>query len=248
MSGWSADVEPFDEASFNGQARLFPLPGLVLFPRVVQQLHIFEERYREMVRDALAGDGLIALSSFEPGWQSEYEGRPPLLPVACLGRIMAHHEFDDGRYNLMLVGLCRVRLVRELEPPLAFRRALVQVMQEVESLETAEGGIFGSGNLANLTKMLLREFERALPAGLAPDTLRELLTDKTPLSAITDLMAYTLPLPDEVKYQLLGETIVTTRAELLLEHLSKLNGLPGEGATGPGAPSRRQFPPPFSDN
>ena len=101
---------PSPLAGFNGTARLFPLTNLVLFPHVVQPLHIFEPRYRQMIRDALAADRLIAMVLLRPGWEEQYEGRPAVHAVACLGRILAEQPLDDGRYNLLLRGLSRVRL------------------------------------------------------------------------------------------------------------------------------------------
>src|SRR5262245_33693921 len=95
----------FDTAQFSGVARLFPLPNLVLFPGIMQPLHVFEPRYREMLEDSLACDRLIAMSLLQPGWQKDYEGRPPVASVACLGRVVSHQREIDGRYNLLLAGL-----------------------------------------------------------------------------------------------------------------------------------------------
>ena len=69
---------------FSGRVRLFPLPNLVLFPGVMQPLHIFEPRYRAMLEAALASDGLIAMSVLLDGWQQDYEGRPPMSPIASM--------------------------------------------------------------------------------------------------------------------------------------------------------------------
>src|SRR5207253_4170439 len=99
----SEDTSPL--ANFAGVARLFPLPNLVLFPHVVQPLHVFEPRYREMTTDALAGDRLIATALLHPDWEAVYEGHPPIHPVACLGRIVADQRLDDGRFLLLLRGL-----------------------------------------------------------------------------------------------------------------------------------------------
>src|SRR5206468_10763458 len=90
---------------FAGRARLFPLPNMVLFPHVVQPLHVFEPRYRQMTADALAGDRLIALTLLQPGWEEEYEARPAVHPVACLGRVVADQLLPDGRYNLLVRGI-----------------------------------------------------------------------------------------------------------------------------------------------
>src|SRR3954464_1244862 len=101
-------------ANFSGTARLFPLPNLVLFPHVVQPLHVFEPRYRQMTADALAGDRLVAPVLLRPGWEAEYDARPAVHPVACLGRIVADQRLADGRYNLLVRGLARLRLVGEV--------------------------------------------------------------------------------------------------------------------------------------
>src|SRR5687768_16067707 len=101
-------------AEFTGVARLFPLPGLVFFPHAVQPLHIFEVRYRDLAADALAGDRLIAPVLLRPGWEENYDDRPAVHPVACLGRVIADQLLPDGRYNLVLRGLARVRIIEEL--------------------------------------------------------------------------------------------------------------------------------------
>ena len=123
MKPWNAEDLDFDADTFSGVARLFPLPNLVLYPHVMQPLHIFEERYREMVEDALAGDKLIAMAVLKPGWEQDYDSRPPVSPYACLGKIVAHHRLDDGRYNLLVLGVQRVRIEHELDPIRSFRRS-----------------------------------------------------------------------------------------------------------------------------
>src|ERR1043166_7685398 len=106
-----------DEASpladFGGTARLFPLPDLVLFPHVVQPLHVFEPRYRQLLADALADDRLLALALLRPGWEEDYDKQPPIYDVVCLGRVFQEERLPDGRYNLMLHGLSRARVLQE---------------------------------------------------------------------------------------------------------------------------------------
>src|SRR5688572_1075355 len=92
---------------------LFPLPGVVLFPRAVLPLHIFEHRYRLMTSDALTGDRLVAMALLKPGWETNYHGRPGIEPVVCVGRIISWEQLDDGKYNFLLQGMLRATLDRE---------------------------------------------------------------------------------------------------------------------------------------
>ena len=96
---------------------IFPLPGAILFPGLALPLHIFEPRYRAMASDALARDRRIAM--IQP--QRSGEGAP-LFEVGCVGRIGEVEALEDGRYNLVLEGETRFRLVRELDVTTPFRQ------------------------------------------------------------------------------------------------------------------------------
>jgi Lon protease-like protein len=108
---------------------VFPLPNVVLFPTVSLPLHIFEPRYREMVADALEGDRIIGMALLRPGWESNYDGRPPIYPVGCAGLITHAERLPDGRYNIVLRGLEKFRVVREHEDR-AYRTADVDPIME----------------------------------------------------------------------------------------------------------------------
>jgi len=108
---------------------LFPLPNVVLFPGVFLPLHIFEPRYREMVADALLGDRIIGMTLLRPGWEADYEGRPPIYPIGCSGVITHFERLPDGRYNIVLRGLDRFRVLEE-EASRTYRRALVEPLAE----------------------------------------------------------------------------------------------------------------------
>lgn len=110
---------------------LFPLPSVVLFPNVFLPLHIFEPRYRQMVSDALAGDriiGMVLLRSAE----DEMERRPPIYEVGCAGLITHVERMSDGRFNLVLRGFEKFRIVGEEEPSseVLYRRALVAPIED----------------------------------------------------------------------------------------------------------------------
>jgi len=102
---------------------IFPLPGAILFPRSQLPLHIFEPRYREMVRDALEGAGRIGM--VQPTAPAE-EGAP-LYPIGCVGEIVNVEELEDGRYNIVLLGTNRFRLVGETDIDTLYRNAEVEL-------------------------------------------------------------------------------------------------------------------------
>jgi len=108
---------------------LFPLPNVVLFPNVFLPLHIFEPRYRAMTADALASDRVIGMALLRPGWEDDYEGRPAVYAVGCTGVITHVEALPDGRYNLVLRGLDRFRIVGE-DHERPYRRAIVEPVPE----------------------------------------------------------------------------------------------------------------------
>jgi Lon protease-like protein len=236
MNPWKAADLYFDADTFSGVARLFPLPNLVLYPHVMQPLHIYEGRYREMLEDALASDRLIAMALLEPGWEADYESRPPIDSYGCLGKVVTHHRLADGRYNLLLMGVGRIRILHELQPLRSFRQAKVELLQEAFVNDSP-------GRIDELQRELLAAFGRYLPSGCqAPEQLREMFSQHLPLGMMTDLAAYALPLGVKLKQRLLAECRVDMRAELLLEHLER-HAIPE-----PVGAATEVFPPPFSVN
>jgi Lon protease-like protein len=236
MKPWDATELEFDAATFSGVARLFPLPNLVLYPHVMQPLHIFEERYREMLEDALCSDRLIAMALLEPGWEDDYESRPPVAPIACLGKVVAHHRLEDGHYNVLLLGVERVRIVQELDPLRSFRQARVEILHDQYDFQS-------KSQLKIVQEKLLSAFRQHLPCTCqVPEQLEEMLSRHLPLGLLTDLAAYALPLDLEIKRRLLAERRVSVRSEILLEQVADLVGAASA------SPSKHGFPPRFSDN
>jgi uncharacterized protein len=109
---------------------LFPLPNVVLFPGVFLPLHIFEERYRALTRDALAGDRIIGMTLLRPGFEGNYDGRPSIYPIGCAGLISHSDRLPDGRYNIVLHGISKFRIVEELTDG-EYRRARIEPLTEV---------------------------------------------------------------------------------------------------------------------
>ena len=110
---------------------IFPLSGAILFPRSQLPLHIFEPRYREMVRDAIDGAGRIAM--IQPH-RLDDDNQAPLYAVGCVGELVGVEELEDGRFNIVLLGSNRFRLLREAEVDAAYRCADV----DIEAFDDAE--------------------------------------------------------------------------------------------------------------
>jgi Lon protease-like protein len=119
---------------------IFPLPGALLFPRMHLPLHIFEPRYRAMVSDALARDRRIGMVQPRQNPKGGPGDPPPLFDVGCVGRIIDVQALDDGRFDIVLEGLARFTVVRELDVTTAFRQveAELETVAESETLGLAE--------------------------------------------------------------------------------------------------------------
>ncbi len=223
----------FSPDQFSGQARVFPLPNLVMFPHVMQALHVFEPRYRAMVEEAIEGDRLMALGVLSPGWEQNYEGRPPLRSTACLCRIATHQRTKQGTYNVLVLGVRRLRLINELPPKKLFRVVEAELLDDVE-LEDAQ-----DGDAAALQQELLAAFKRAMPKiPNAYEQLDQLLGSQITLGMLTDIVSYTIDLDLEIKMRLLAECDVLRRTRMLLDAI----------ASRPAAAASRAFPPDFSAN
>jgi Lon protease-like protein len=108
---------------------IFPLDKVVLFPNVFLPLHIFEPRYKAMVSDAIEGDRIIGMVLLRPGFEANYEGRPPVYPLGCAGVVTHHDRLPDGRFNIVLRGIGKFRITGE-DDSRAYRLAQVQAVPE----------------------------------------------------------------------------------------------------------------------
>lgn len=219
---------------FGGIARLFPLPNVVLFPSVIQPLHIFEPRYRQLTADALDSDRLICMALLQPGWESDPEGKPDVYSIVCLGRILDHQQLMDGRYNILLRGLSRAHIVAEVEPLKPYRSARLELLKDTSKPATGMG--------RKLRRMLGQRVRPWLSTDKAiVDQFEKLFQSDLPVGALSDLVSFVLPLPVEVKQSLLEELDVEERVKQLMHHLETCE---------PAAESSKKikFPPDFSQN
>jgi Lon protease-like protein len=189
---------------------LFPLPDVVLFPRAILPLHIFEDRYKLMTAAALAGQRRIAVALLKPGWEKNYYSTPAIEPVVCVGRILASEQLVDGKYNLLLQGEMRATIVRE-DCAQPFRSAQVQPMCQPAVLEI---------DLLNQRQRLTEMFRTGpMSTTLTGSQLRRMLSGPLSTSEIADLIAFNVLEDAPLKQSLLAELDVQRRVERLLSAL-----------------------------
>ena len=223
-------------ADFDGRVRLFPLPNLVMFPHVMQPLHIFEPRYREMVEEALETDQLIAMAHLQPGWEAEHGELPAIYPTVCIGRIVSHTRLDDGKLNILLLGLQRAEIAAELPLGRPFREAQVTLIEDVYDSS-------GLQSRATLQRELLQCFRRFTPESpAAQEQFESLMNHRVPLGVLADIISFTMKFDVAFKQQLLGEANVERRARMLVTELRQLDDSHAI------RDDNHPFPPPFSSN
>jgi Lon protease-like protein len=206
-------VRSFDPADLRALP-IFPLPNAALFPTAALPLHVFEPRYRELVRDALLGNRAMAVARLKPGFESSYEGRPPVFEVSGAGIIEAHRELGDGRFDILLRGVTRVRILNE-HPPLQKYR-LVNAESLVDRPSAPE--------LASAFHERLRALWPALAPHL-PEPTRDLqgfTRDAEGAGMLSDRLASALFGDPELTQRLLEELDPAERLRIVTDELSEI--------------------------
>ena len=216
---------PFDPKGFSGVIPVFPLPNVVLFPGMFLPLHIFEPRYRAMTKDVLEGERLLAMALLKPGWQKDYEGTPAIHPIVGIGKVVEDARLDDGRYNLVLFGLIRARVVQEL-PSGPYRSARVELLEE-----TTPPAQSYERRRRTLIAIYTHVMKDLTGGGVAQPP------DDVPLGMLCDLVASLFRFEMDAKQALLEELDAGLRCDQLLKML--------EGQPEPGRdprPPQRSWP------
>jgi Lon protease-like protein len=156
---------------------IFPLPDAVLFPGALLPLHVFETRYRTMTTDVLAGKRVMAIARLRPGFEADYEGRPPVFATCGVGYVVGSEALPDGRYHILLRGVGRAMIEAELPPEKPYREVRARVL--VDSRTTHPAGVVEERHaqllavcdrlslLMDARGAELRELARALPSPAA---------------------------------------------------------------------------------
>jgi uncharacterized protein len=222
---------------FSGQAALFPLPNVTLFPNVMLPLHIFEPRYRCMVEDLLKSDGFLAIGLLKDGWEPTYESKHcPVHETVCLGSVVSDEKLEDGRYFLLTQGVSRARLVSEQESDLPYRVAQFELLEDIYPPEPVIDRL-------RRQQELVGEFRQLFPKIDVDASLIYALEADIPLGELCDVIAHALRLEPSVSQQVLEQPDVDQRSDLLLDLIRSINR-----QSDPIEKTRQKFPPSFSVN
>jgi Lon protease-like protein len=152
---------------------LFPLPNVALFPAALLPLHIFEPRYRAMVADALDGERLIGMVMLRPGWEAHYERTPAIYPVGCAGFITHADRLPDGRYNIMLRGLEKFRILRERPAREGDEKYRIAQIESIEEAPLDRGASALSDARARLERLIAKQLHRSTDESIPKDIADE---------------------------------------------------------------------------
>ena len=194
--------------NFSGIVPIFPLSTVVFFPNTLLPLHIFEQRYRDMLSESLDSEKTIATALLKPGWEEGYYENPEIFDIAGMGRIVSSETFSDGRSNIVLYGLKRIQILDILEEK-PYRKAKVEILEDrkVSSEESYRRKI--NQLISDWNNMLGNKEEKHK---ISVNTL-------LPLDNLTDVLASVLITNIFEKQQLLEETKVETRTRMLISFL-----------------------------
>ncbi|MBN1476156.1 LON peptidase substrate-binding domain-containing protein [Candidatus Sumerlaeota bacterium] len=189
------------------QVPLLPLDGLVMFPGTVHRFHIFEQRHRLLVGNALQGERLITVALLRPGWEEQHFGSPPVHRIAGLGEITEVEPLSDGRSNIVVEGRHRVRLLRELSGS-PHRVVDVEIVEETLRIEDRMTLQSEMRKMQRLGARLITLFPQFTP------DLTELSFDASDASRTVDLIAHRCVRDVYDRQSILDESDICRRAQL----------------------------------
>jgi Lon protease-like protein len=185
---------------------MFPLPNVVLFPHALLPLHIFEERYREMARDILAGQRFLAMALIAPGQDLDVMEKPSVRPVAGIGEVVMAHELADGRFNLVVRGRARIHIDDELISDRPYRLITASTLPD---LPLGDPGELRDADQS--LRALVGHLADAIPEG--GELLRQVVASQETSSELVDVLAAALVVDGTQRQSLLETRDVLRRIE-----------------------------------
>jgi ATP-dependent Lon protease len=201
--------KPIDLPAALRELPIFPLPQVVLFPRALLPLHIFEPRYRAMLADALASHRVIAMALVDPSGAMDDAGQPRIASIAGVGAIMEHQALPDGRSNILLHGQTRVTL-EELPFVPPYRRARATLLEEIAT-PVSDGD---RASLFAAATAFVAELAKRDPK------VRFQLPRNLPPGAVADMCAHHLVIDARARQAVLEELDVAARVRRVIEELA----------------------------
>jgi Lon protease-like protein len=198
-----------------GALKVFPLHGVAVLPGTPTPLHVFEPRYRALVRDALKGDRILAVPNLYSA-EGLRELHPPVRPIAGAGFIEHHVEHEDGRFDVVIRGVARVRLGEELPSDAAYRTFRAELAADV--LPPGGPGALQAG-MEPLRQLVLELSTRLPPESGAPE-LAEAVAQLDDVSLATDLVAAAAVSEPEARQAVLEELDITRRLERVISEVA----------------------------
>lgn len=193
---------------FSGIVPLFPLSSMVFFPNTLLPLHIFEPRYRQMLEDSINNEKIIAMVLLKPGWENDYYGNPEIFSIAGMGRIVSSETLDSGRYNIVLYGLKRVRIIEETgDKP--YRQARIEILESTGSDKDRQYREKLNYLISTWNDMLGEKHKKH----------RIKVNKKLPLHSFTDVLTSVLMTNIYEKQEMLEEISTARRAERLISFI-----------------------------
>jgi Lon protease-like protein len=193
---------------------IFPLANCVLLPGGLLPLHVFEPRYRELTRDCLAGHQLMGVARLRPGYETAYYGRPPVYEKCGVGRIICSEELPDGRFALLLRGVARAEIARELPSERTYR--LVEARPIDDATYDLQDAIDHHRQLIQLCDRLAEVIDKG------GSQLRDLVRGSESPGACADAVAAALVMDADARQELLEACDPMVRLQRTLGHVSHL--------------------------
>ena len=204
--------------------KVFPLHGVAVLPGTPAPFHIFEPRYKALVADALEGDRMLAVPALFTKADA-HAAQPRVKAVCGAGYIEAEEKYPDGRYDIVVRGLARVRLVAELPGTKPYREFRAEILED----QLPAGGVAALRNELEALRQIVYELSTKLPKESGAPQLAEAVAQMKDPSAIVDLVSAAAISDADTRQEVLEQLDVAKRLEMVIEEVAGVVLVLGRG-------------------
>jgi len=197
--------------------RIFPLPSSVLIPGGHLPLHVFEPRYRKMIADVMAGDRVLGIALLAPGWEASYQGRPDVHPCLGVGYVQAAELLPDGRYNIIVHGVARARIVEERDGDEPYRIVRAEAIRPLDD----PGERAATVSAARSLRQLVVDLAGVLPDNAASPLAEACIRESEP-GRLADLVGAAVLVDHRTRQEFLEEPRILRRLEMVSETVAQV--------------------------